>query len=263
MKENKKVLDIIAKRNIDEQLRSQGVSRGIIDNPRYQGILSRISAMTLSNRINEFSTMVDAEGNVVLTQSENNRPVLYMKYYIDENDGSLKRIKIEYDYRIRGNITKISTYNEDGIEEKMQLREEYGDETYLSETTRVEGRPDIIKIARISKKDEVKRLSDVYQSRIFFAALEDIDPDEFDIDPLEVRPLAIAGKGSIPPIYMDISPEETDMLKEGIEPFLPDDERGKMLKEYKRTNKFYCRTTVFEKGIANMLDIDSRTIDDE
>lgn len=262
MFEGKKIQDIRNKKNIDEQLRSQGVCLDIVNNPRYQSILSRISSMIMSNRIREFSTNVDSEGNVILTQSEDNRVVMCMKYYIDKKEECLKRIKIDYDLRGCESKKRISTYNEYGIEESMMLIQNFGNERYLSRTSRLEGRPDLIKIERISEDGEPKRLSDVYQSRIFFVALEDIDPDEIDIDPLETSPFAFLGKAGLPPnYYVDVTPEEAEMLDEGVEPFLPEEERESQFKLYRETNKTYCRTSAFEEGIADMLGIEIRLID--
>lgn len=264
MFESKKIEDIKNKDLVDRQLREQGVATSITNNPRYQSVLSRVSYMLMHpEKRNDFSINVDSEGNIVLIQSSNKIPIMCMKYYVDKNDDNLKRAKIEFDTEGKENIKTISSYDLFGIEQGLLLIQNIGDERYMTRTTRLGNRPDVIKIERINQGKETQRLSDVYQSRIFWAAFEDINPDEIDIDPLETNPLAFLGKGGLPPTYVDLSLEEAAMIKNGIDIGLSKVDREDQFKLYRQTNRNFMRTTVFEEGVADMLGIDSRTIDEE
>lgn len=258
----KKVQDIRNKANVDKQLREEGISLLILENPRYQSILSRISYMMMNEAVGkEFIVNVDSEGNVVLSQTSNGKNVMGMKYYIDKKDKALKRVKVEFDVLGEERVKTISTYDSDGIETCLLLDQKIDDERYLTKTTRLETRPDLIKIERIDQiGEDKKRLSDIYQSRIFWAALEDIEPDSIDVDPFNIYYFDLYG---FPPRYRDVSPLEIELIKSGIAFALSQEEREEQFKLYRKTNATFHRTTVFEEGMADMFEIDSRTIDDE
>lgn len=258
----KKIEDIRNKEIIDKQLRGEGISPLIANNPRYQSILSRISYMMMNEKKRkDFVVNVD-NGNVVLSQSSNGKKIMGMKYYIDKKDNCLKRVKVEFNSLGEESIKTISNYDSDGIETCLLLdqRIDY-DDRYLTKTTRLDARPDIIKIERIEQvgKDK-KRLPDIYQSRIFWAAMEDIEPEAIDVDPFNTCFFDLYG---FPPTYRDVSPLEVEVIQSGILLSLPQKDREDQFKVYRQTNATFYRTTVFEEGIADLLDVDSRMIDDE
>lgn len=262
----KKVQDIRNKKEIDKQLREAGISTLIVENPRYQSILSRISYMIRNEWARkDFSVDIDSSGNVVLTQTENGQPVMVMKYYIDQKDKCLKRVKLKFNVLGEEEIKTISTYNSDGIETSVLLEHKIDyDEKYLTKTTRPEGRPDLIKIERIEQSGKEKnRLPDVYQSRIFWAALEDIAPDAIDVDPFDIYRFQLMG---FPQTYQDVEPLEEELIRSGIieiASLLELGDRTEMFKLYRTTNATFNRITSFEEGIADLLEVDMRTIDDE
>lgn len=258
----KKSEDIRNKELVDKQLREEGISPLIANNPRYQSILSRISYMMMNKWVRkDFVVSVDGDGNVVLSQSSNGKNIMGMKYYIDKKDNCLKRVKVEFNSLGEESIKTISTYDSDGIETCLLLDQRIDDDDrYLTKTTRLESRPDIIKIERIEQlgKDQ-KRLPDVYQSRIFFAAMEDIEPEPIEVDPFNTCFFDLYG---FPPTYREVSPLEVEVIQSGILLSLPQKDREDQFKVYRQTNATFYRTTIFEEGIADLLDVDSRMIDD-
>lgn len=259
----KKSEDIRNKALIDKQLREAGISKAILDNPRYQNILSRISYMMRNEGARkEFVVNVDNDGNVVLSQSSKGKNIMGMKYYIDKKEKCLKRVKVTFNSLGEESIKTISTYDSDGIETCVLLDQKIDyDDRYLTKTTRLESRPDIIKIERIEQvgKDQ-KKLPDIYQSRIFWAAMEDIEPEAIDVDPFDTCYFNLYG---FPPVYRDLSPLEVEVIQSGILLGLSQKDREEQFKVYRQTNATFRRTTVFEEGIADLLDVDSRMIDDE
>lgn len=267
---------IVSAQNIEflnEYLHQKGVMEEISKNPRYQSILWKLSNMLRKNEIKTFSSeatktldsivRVDEDGSISLIEGFlQNRSVVTCKYYFDESENKLKRIRVQKcndENYIMGNVfnsdkyddyISVSTYNEDGIEESLAIEQTTSYGKYFSKSTRVPNRIDMIRIERYRQENEdLKRLEDVYQIRSMQAALEDIEPDAEDIDPFNTMHFDILG---LPASYRDLEFEEQEVVSKmggKILP-LPEVERQRKFQVYKELNEKYGRTKAFEKGIA-------------
>lgn len=283
MLEDKKILGIQNRQFIDEYLKRRGISQYILQNPRYQSILWKISNMLVkgNKKANSSETKelldsilnFDDNGNIIFIEGVGkNSTLITCKYYIDELDGKLKQLRVvnnysetevdmcqsEYNVGEIENYKTVSEYNNDGLEECLSTEQATSYGKYFSKVTRFPNRPDIIKIERIEKiGDSLKRLDDVYQIRSFQVALEDIYPTRDEIDPFDTMHFSILG---LPKIYIDLTMEEQSIILKNngrLKP-LPETERMERFKEYKRLNALYARTTAFEKGMAKALFVRNR-----
>lgn len=267
---------IVSAQNIEflsEYLYQRGVAEQLVENPRYQSILWKLSNILRKSDIKAFSPearktldsiiRVDEDGSITFIEGVlQNRSIVTCKYYFDESENKLKRIRsqkcVDENY-IMGNVfnsdkyddyISVSTYNEDGIEESLAIEQTTYDGKYFSRSVRVPNRIDMIKVERYrQQKDNLKRLDDVYQIRSMQVALEDILPDAEDIDPFNTMHFDILG---LPASYRDLSFEEQEVVSKmggKILP-LPEVERQRKFQVYKELNEKYGRTKIFEKGIA-------------
>ena len=147
-------------RKIDEYLTSNKVSDKILHHPRYSAILWKISYlmrnfssqnMTTGERKFDLETcvFVEKDGSVrihIPTKNIEQNPSSVETYFFDESAKKLKRRIIQGNSR--GLIdTYISTYNENGIEEKLQVEQKDDiEESYFAEITRIKGRPNAVKV---------------------------------------------------------------------------------------------------------------------
>lgn len=273
MFESEKIITVQNIEFIGEYLYQRGISEEILENPRYQAILWKLSNILRKSDIKSFSpeskkildsmVRVDEDGSIYFIEGVlQNRSIVTCKYYFDETDNKLKRIRVQKcpdENYIMGNVfnsdkyddyTSVSTYNEDGIEESLAIEQNTLDGKYFSKSIRVPNRIDMIKIERLrQQKDDLKRLEDIYQIRSMQAALEDISPDAEDIDPFNIMHFDILG---LPDTYRDLNFEEQVLIANTngkILP-LPETERKKKLQRYKELNVKYGRIKAFEKGIA-------------
>ncbi len=270
MLEDKKIKSIQNREFINEYLIKKGISHLIVKNPRYQSILWKLSNLLDKSNKRPFTddaiTFLDLitkieEETIYFMESPKYGSIISNKYYIDNEDNKLKRLRIEkgpYE-----NISTISTYNEDGIEICLETKQILGYETYFSKTTRVPNRIDMIKIERLKKiKEQLIKLEDVYQVRVRQFALEDINPDAEEIDPFDIMYFSIS---RVPEIYEDMSLKDQLIIEENQGKALPPLEqyRQKHLQVYKELNEQFGRTTSFEKGIAKLLLIKDKNLKKE
>lgn len=275
MVEAKKIKEIENNKDIvSEYLFERGLSPKIMDNPRYESILWKLSnmirKMNLStNRVGLLSLLnsiisIDADGNLVMLEGEGpDNTIITSKYMYDSETEKLKRVRVESGEGGIPKVTTISVYNDDGIEEALGLQQLTAEGEYFSKTTRLENRIDVIKIERKWTRDGIDELlPDVYQQRIFWAALEDIFPNADDIDPFEIMHFNVLGT---PDIYEDVPPVVQASLKDTEGRVIPFQEvkRQKIQSDYKINNKHYSRTNAFEKGLAKYLCVKDIELDDE
>lgn len=147
-------------RKTEEYLISKKISNKILHHPRYSAILWKISYL-----MRNFSTQnivtgikgfdletcisVEKDGSVrihVPTENIEQNPSSVETYFFDESAEKLKRRIIQVNPK--GLIdTYISTYNENGIEEKLQVEQKEDiEESYFAEITRIKGIPNAVKI---------------------------------------------------------------------------------------------------------------------
>lgn len=272
MIEDRKVEIIRNKELLKEYFYERGLSSEIMDNPRYETILwslgNTISKVGLSSKVPEAISYVskiidiDADGNLVMTETGDlGKTIVTSKYEYDTKTEKLKRFRVEMGPNNKMLRKTISIYNADGIEECLATEQPLEDgRVYFSKAVRLKNRIDVIQIQRMMKDGEnEERLSDVYQQRIFWAALEDIEPDIATVDPLEKEILMKLG---MPQIYQDLPIQVMQNLNDngGNAYPLPESEREEQLKFYKETNEHYGRTKAFEKGIAKALIVKDKTI---
>ncbi len=275
MLENEKIVSAQNIEFINEYLYKKGVSGQLIENPRYQSILWKLSNMLRKNEIKAFSSEAKKTLNsVVRVEDESvsfvegvlqNRSIVTCKYYFDESDGKIKRIRIQKcpdENYIMGNVfnseqyedyISVSTYNEYGIEECLAIEQNTSDGKCFSKSIRVQNRIDMIKIERIIQQSDIlKRLEDLYQIRSMQAALEDISPDAEDIDPFNTMNFGILGLSAI---YRDLDFEEKEEISKMNGQILPlsEEEKQKRFQTYKDLNRKYGRTIAFEEGIAKYM----------
>lgn len=274
MLEKDKVETIRNKDMIGEYLFERGLSSNIMENPRYESILWKLSnilrKMKLSYNIDSAKSYlssiisIEEDGSIIILEGEGpNNTIVSSKYMYDIEDDKLKRLRVESRADGVPNIQTISIYNDDGIEESVGVEQNVENGKYFSKATRVKDRIDIIKIERLEQEGKkLQRLPDVYQKRAFWAALEDIDPDAETIDPYGIMHFDILG---IPDIYVDLTPEENaKVAQDGGKIFpLPEAQRAKQLSDYKQNNDNYGRTKAFEKGVAKYLVVKDRIIDED
>ena len=275
MQEDKKVELIRAKEAVDEYLYGRGLSGEIVENPRYDSILTMLGLRLVNEGKTTYTSFVHAildkivyiESDsviMILEGSGSNGTAITSKYYIDSQDGDkLKRLRLQAKNEKEVVCATISTYNEDGLEESLSTEQnlENGD-VYFSKASRDLRRPDVIKIERMKQSGEdLTKLPDVYQLRTFMPALEDIYPDRLVVDPFDTMHYSFLG---MPDIYRDLTKDEIGLINMngGIVTPLSEKYREEQFMEYKRLNSYYHRTKVFEKGFANALDLDDRTLDE-
>ena len=121
---------------------------------------------------------------------------------------------------------------------------------------------EVIKIERMKQvKDELTKMPDIYQFRLFMPALEDIYPDKDVVDPFDIMHFSILG---MPDIYRDLTKDEVGLINMNHGKITPlsDKYKKELLDEYKKLNAYYHRTKVFENGLEKALGINDRTKDD-
>lgn len=268
---------------VDEYLYGRGISSDITENPRYKTILWKIANILRKSGKKPFFpdsketlnsiTTIGNDGSIIIIEGANrNGNLISSKYYIDvdgENE-VLRKIKVEASHNRDIKSVAISSYNDDGIEDCVAIKQNlsYGtsrgmedflnqvsraqsdSDEYLTKTTRVPNRTDMIRIERCEKsKGKVVKLSDIYQIRMFQVGQEDIAPEPDDLDPFGMLHMDVLG---MPEIYRDLSFEEMILIQgmNGKILPLPEGEREKRFQEYQRLNKKYGRTRAFEPGMA-------------
>ncbi len=251
---------------LEEYLYERGISTEIAENPRYDSILWKLSNLIRKSEFKAYTdsakelmnsiVQIDEAGSIIMLEGLNKEGnLITSKYYIDNEDVSLKRTSME---TAKGEKEPIcvtsSSYNEDGIEVMKETKQKTDFGIYFSRATRLDNRIDMIKIERAEQsiKGDASKLPDMYQIRLFQVGMEDIEPNMEEVDPLNVMRFDILG---MPPIYEDVSLDELSTLrdKDGKVMPLPEQYRQQVLEKYKELNKDYFRTRAFEKGIAKML----------
>ncbi len=260
---------------LEEYLYERGISTQITENPRYDSILWKLSNVIRKSEFKAYTdsakelmnsiVQIDESGNIIMLEGLNKEGnLLTSKYYIDNEDESLKRTRMETARGINEPIcVESSIYNDDGIEVMKETKQKIDDIIYFSRATRLENRMDMIKIERAEQKSngDASKLSDMYQIRWFQVGLEDIEPDMEEVDPLNVMGFDVLG---MPPIYQEVSLDELKSLRDNDGKTIPftEQHRQQIFEKYKKLNSDYGRTKAFEKGIAKMLivkDLEARS----
>ena len=275
MLEDKKVDLIRAKEAVDEYLYGRGVSGELVEHPRYDSILTMLAQkLTVYGKKNygiavhevlDKIIYVEADMSIMILEGEGpNGTAVTSKYYIDSQDGGkLKRLRLQAKNEKEVVCATISTYNDDGIEESLSTEQNLDNgDIYFSKATRDLKRPEVIKIERMKQvNDELTKMPDIYQFRMFMPALEDIYPDRDVVDPFDVMHFSFLG---MPDIYRDLTKDEIGLINMNggkITP-LSDKYKKELLDEYKKLNAYYHRTKVYEKGLEKALEIKDRTKED-
>jgi hypothetical protein len=140
---------------------------------------------------------VEADMSIMILEGEGpNGTAVTSKYYMDNQDGGrLKRLRLQAKNEKEVVCATISTYNDDGIEESLSTEQNLDNgDIYFSKATRDLKRPEVIKIERMKQvKDELTKMPDIYQFRLFMPALEDIYPDRDVVDPFDIMHFSILG----------------------------------------------------------------------
>lgn len=254
---------------IKQYLGKTNIARQITAHPRFDSILWKISSVMRRAGVKAFSQeavnllnsilVVKKDGSITIFENkEKSNFLASTKYYFDKEYGKVRKICCEPNSD--GTETNwVSSYDDEGLEESLLLEQKLEDDNkYYSNTTRVPGRIDMIKIERIEEKEGVrKHLEDVYQLRTFCVAYEDINPGIDEIDPLDAIHISFLG---IPPIYRDLYLNELKIIDECDGEIFPldDEHKAEQLMDYIEKNKFYGRTRKFERAIAKYLDIEDR-----
>lgn len=178
--------------------------------------------------------------------------IQFVKYLYDKE--GLKRMVREITEQGKETFLLTNYYNEDGIEEKQILDDEYG----IFFIERIKNRPELIKTTTFDKAG--KNIKDIkYEKRLLWIALEDLSPNLIEVDPITINPF-FTNKEIINMLYEGITKiEEQQIRNRGNEIWaLSQMYREEQLQYYKSLNKRYHRTEVFELGIAKMLSIRNR-----
>lgn len=248
-------------------LLNSGLSTKIINHPRFESIVWKISSVLRRSGYKAFSKeaiallksviVIQKDGSIVIVENNPMKGLLNsVKYYYDDSDMRLRRISCDSN-QDGIEISTINTYLDDGLEESLLVEQKCLDGSkYYSKTTRVPERIDMVMVERIEEVNGKKELlSPVYQIRTFCAAYEDIYPLADDIDPLDKIGFSFLG---VPEIYRDLDEEEKKIIDDCDGEIFPLDEANKQeqFASYVETNKFYGRTRAFEDAVARYLLLD-------
>lgn len=272
--ETKKIENIKNIEFIREYLKKTNLSGEITSHPRFDSILWKISSLMRKANVRAFSQeainllnsilVIKADGSISIFENKGKTAfVSSTKYYFDEEDMKLRKILCEP--KIDGTEENwVSTYDEEGMEVNLMLEQKWTEGVkYYTNTTRVPGRIDMIKIERIKEENGSReRMEDIYQLRTFCVAYEDINPGIDEIDPLDAIHMSLLG---VPPVYRDLETDELEVIEECDGEIFPldDESKEKQLMDCIETNKFYGRTRKFERAIAKYLDIEDKLLSNE
>ena len=271
MLEDKKIEALRNIEFIDEYLYGRGIGETIEEHPRYNSILWKISNIMMKQNVKFHSEKakklldeiirIDENGDISFFEGFGfNGAEITCKYYIDDSDEKLKRIRIEKIPNKEENYVAISVYNNEGIEESLSTEQNISRGKYFTKATRIKNRIDIIKIETYEQKKEyLNKIEDIYKIRNEYVALEDIYPDREEIDPFDIRHLSIFG---IPEIYRDLNYEEELEKNSTMAKFLPLSPNVKynIYEKYKKDNEMYGRTRKFEKAIKRVFEINDQDL---
>lgn len=276
MEDDKKQEDIIyilrSNHFVQEYFEQNSVNIEIRRNPRFQSIIWHVSVMLKQQKINfakkeavewiHDNIQIGEQGEIMYMLSEKDgyfplgstRAIQFIKYFCDEE--GLKRGVKEINEKGHETLHIISNYNQDGIEEKQTIYDKKSG--YINVYERIKNRPEL---RRLVEYDQNKKMinSIEYEKRIFWVALEDLNPNLIEVDPIGINPLLRFG-GT--PFYEEFSNEDKKQVENTRNRILPltEKNREEQLQYYKRLNKHYCRTTAFEIGIAKMLSVKNKEL---
>lgn len=259
-KEENKVYFLRSNHFVEEYLNGLPINSDLKTNPRFQSIIWYISVVLKRQGIpfnseeaktwmqsqirigknGELGYILDKQDNYFLANSDGG--VQFVQYSCE--DGKIVRqVKEVQDQDTTWEI--LSFYNDDGIEEKQIVKDPKREEMYMFE--RIENFPELRNVMEYKVGSE-KAI--VYQeSRCLLAAFEDLNPNLVEVDPLESQP--ILKIGSLPKFY------EEFFTKKKILP-LDIEQRQTKFKKYQESNQLFGRTTVFERGIAKLMNVRNR-----
>lgn len=178
--------------------------------------------------------------------------IQFVKYLYDKE--GLQRMVKEIAEGGKETFSLINYYNEDGIEEKQVIEDEYG----VSMIQRLKNRPEIIKFITYDSKE--KNIASIqYWKRRFLLALEDLTPNLIEVDPVKINPF-IMNEEIGHSLYEGMTEIEERQIRNSEDEIwpLPEITREEQLQYYKRLNERYHRTKAFELGIEKILSIRNR-----
>lgn len=254
---------------VKEYLGKTNLAAQIISHPRLESILWKLSILMRKAGVRAFSqeaiqllnsiVIIQANGNITIFENKGNAMDLAStQYYFDSEANKLRRVFCQTNADST-EITQVSTYNEEGLEEDLLIEQKCLDGSkHYSHTTRVPERIDLVEVESIAEKNGIRtRLGKAYQLRTFCPAYEDIDPSADEIDPFDTIGMSFLG---VPPIYRDLEPEELKIIEECDGEIFPLDDvhKEEQFQDYVQTNQFYGRTRRFEEAVASYLAIEER-----
>lgn len=269
-------------RKIDEYLTSNKVSDKILHHPRYSAILWKISYLMRNFSSQNMTTgegkfdletcvFVEKDGSVrihIPTKNIEQNPSSVETYFFDESAKKLKRRIIQENSR--GLIdTYISTYNGNGIEEKLQVEQKEDiEESYFTEITRIKGRPNAVKVQTgKGRGDKLFHKRTEYRISNLDGAFEDILllPDE--IAPFNSGYFSQTGRENkrkdesritrILPFHRKLNQLEQNLVNScGVSALkLNPEETKELVEKMKKFNYYYNRNTYYEGAIEKEIGI--------
>lgn len=213
---------------VQEYLEQGGIAEEIKKNPRFQSIIWHISVMLKRQGIG-------------FTEQ---KAVKWIQDNIKIGEQGKETLQI------------LSKYNEDGIEESQLVDDKQSD--CIAIVQRVKNRPEWNSLTDYDKKR--KQIINInYEKRNFWVALEDLNPNLIEVDPIGTNPLLKYGRGQFYEFFSSTETEKMRLMGSQILP-LSEINREEQLQYYKELNEKYHRTKVFEKGIAKMLMVRNKDI---
>ncbi len=258
---------------VQEYLEQRGIAEEIKKNPRFQSIIWHISVMLKRQGIDftqkeavkwiQDNIKIGEQGKeimYVISGEDGYYPtnfasrVQFIKYFCDQE--GIKRKVVEVGKQGEQTLQIVSKYNEDGIEESQVVDNKQSDDIAIIQ--RIKARPELKSIADYDKK--TKQMVDIdYEERIFWVALEDLNPNLIEVDPIGTNPLLKFGGRQFYQPFSMIDKKQIQLMGNRILP-LPEINREEQLQYYKESNEKYHRTKVFQKGIAKMLMVRNKDI---
>ncbi len=258
--EENKVYFLRSNHFVEEYLNSLPINPTLKNNPRFQSIIWYISVVLKRQKIpfnseeaktwmqNQIHIGKNGEVRYILDKQDNYYPntlekgIQFVQYSCEE--GQIQR-QVKELLRQNTSWEILSFYNNDGIEEKQIVKDYQNQEIFIFE--RIKNFPELRNVMEYKAGSETAKTYP--ERRIFWVGLEDLNPNLVEIDPLESNPLIKLGP--LPEFY------EEFLTEKKIVP-LPEERREKIFKYYQDVNQEYGRTTVFEKGIAKLLNVRNR-----
>lgn len=274
MEEDKKQEDIIhilrSNHFVQEYLEQNRINPEIKRNPRFQSIIWHISVILKQQDLDftqkeavewmQNNIKIGKQGEIMYMLSgkdgyypwDSSNSIQFVKYFCDEE--GLKRAVKEINEQGEETLNILSVYNQDGIEERQIVEDKERDYTCVFE--RIKNRPELRRAITYDKNEKDIRNID-YEKRVFWVALEDLNPNLVEVDPIGINPLLRVGGMLFYEEVSSIDKKQIQANRNQISP-LPEVRREEQLQYYKSLNEKYHRTKAFELGMAKMLSVRNR-----